>query len=262
MVARGARESTAVHDELPDDTEESVMGTMLHQIAIRTLSEMLEVLREEQGAPWSVVSQVAIRGFRKRSGAAYAPMPDVFLHARAVPHDVTEISLAAYGPPLLVAEVASPTTYLRDLGLKAEAYARGGVGEYVVFDTDGRLLGARGPVWAQRLGGPEAGASRPWRAEGDGRWHSALGFALAPQGTLLRVYDGAGVAVPSQTEEHRLRKQAEYGQREAERRQQEAERRRQEAEYGQQEADRRRQEAERRAADLEAELRRLRGQHG
>jgi len=189
-------------------------------------------------------------------------MPDVFLHARAVPHDVTEISLAAYGPPLLVAEVASPTTYLRDLGLKAEAYARGGVGEYVVFDTDGRLLGARGPVWAQRLGGPEAGASRPWRAEGDGRWHSALGFALAPQGTLLRVYDGAGVAVPSQTEEHRLRKQAEYGQREAERRQQEAERRRQEAEYGQQEADRRRQEAERRAADLEAELRRLRGQHG
>jgi len=70
MVARGARESTAVHDELPDDTEESVMGTMLHQIAIRTLSEMLEVLREEQGVPWSVVSQVTIRGFRKRSGAA------------------------------------------------------------------------------------------------------------------------------------------------------------------------------------------------
>jgi len=255
MVARGAGQATAVHDKLPDDTEESVMGTMLHQIAIRTLSEMLDVLREEQAAPWSVVSQVAIAGFRKRNGAPYAPMPDVFLHARAVPHTVTEISLAAYGPPLLVAEVASPTTYLRDLGLKAEAYARGGVGEYLVFDTDGRLLGARGPVWARRLSGPEAGAYTPWRPEGDGRWHSALGFSLAPVGALLRVYDGAGVAVPSQSEEHRLRKEAEY-------RQQEAEYRQQEAEQRQQEAERQRQEAERRAAELEAELRRLRGQEG
>jgi len=55
--------------------------------------------------------------------------------------------------------------------------------------TDGQLLGARGPIWAQRLSGPGgAGEYTPWRAAAEGRWHSALGISLAPAGALLRVY--------------------------------------------------------------------------
>jgi len=58
--------------------------------------------------------------------------------------------------------------------------------------TDGQLLGARGPIWAPRLSGPgSAGEYTPWRAA-EGRWHSALCCSLAPAGALLRVYEGRG----------------------------------------------------------------------
>ncbi len=206
----------------------------------------------------------------------------------ALPTGSTEVTLAAYGPPHLVVEIASRTTVGNDVGAKALSYALGGVAEYLVADVSGEGLlgGERVVAWRLR---PEGGGTlTPWLPEADGRWHSAWGFALGVQGLLVRVYTPEGVAVSTghehslrrqeaerlrqeaerrEHEEELRRQQAEAAQAQAERREheealrrQQAERREQQAEEARQEEARRRQQAEQRATALEAELRRLRGE--
>jgi hypothetical protein len=106
---------------------------------------------------------------------------------------------------------------------------------------------------------------------------------LAPEGVLLRVYDSTGRAVPTDDEERQRRQHAEQqAQREAQARreaeqqaQHEAQARREAEERAEQEAQARqeaeqqaqheaqaRREAEQRLAQLEEDLRRLRGQEG
>jgi len=259
---------------LLDDTEESVVGTSLHQRAISTLADMLEELRRTHKHTWDVGRNLGFRGFPQPHGEPYAPKPDVVVHPRALPTGLTEVTLAAYGPPHLVVEIASRTTVGNDVGAKALSYALGGVAEYLVADIGGEgLLGGQ-LVVAWRLSPEGGGTLTPWLPEADGRWHSAWGFALGVQGLLVRVYTPEGVAVSTGHEHSVLRQQAEVALREEARRRQEAERReyeealrRQEAEAAQAQAERREQEAERlrqqaegRAAALEVELRRLRGE--
>jgi len=259
---------------LLDDTEESVVGTSLHQRAISTLADMLEELRRTHKHTWDVGRNLGFRGFPQPHGEPYAPKPDVVVHPRALPTGLTEVTLAAYGPPHLVVEIASRTTVGNDVGAKALSYALGGVAEYLVADIGGEgLLGGQ-LVVAWRLSPEGGGTLTPWLPEADGRWHSAWGFALGVQGLLVRVYTPDGVAVSTGHEHSVLRQQAEVALREEARRRQEAERReyeealrRQEAEAAQAQAERREQEAERlrqqaegRAAALEVELRRLRGE--
>ncbi|GAC1436377.1 MAG: hypothetical protein NVSMB65_10400 [Chloroflexota bacterium] len=246
---------------LADDTEESILGTIRHQDAIAALARMLRLLREQQGGTWGAGTQIGIEGFTRPDGTAYAPMPDVFVHPRPIPEDVTSITLAAYGPPWLIVEVASPSTVAADLGEKARTYARGGVLEYLVFDVDARLV--PGQVRAWRLSREGEGGLTPWAPEADGRWHSAhVPLALAPEGVLLRVYDRAGRVVPTDTEERQRREHAEWEARQEARRRQEAEQRAQEAEQRAEEEARRREKAEVRLAEFEAELRRRQGQDG
>src|SRR5579871_5101289 len=135
MIANQTGQAPITWAWLPDDTEESVVGTPLHQKAISTLADLPENLRDDAGASWDVGRQLGVRGFRRRDGTIYTPIPDVQVHPRRLPKDQTEISLAAYGPPHLVVEVASPSTVEEDIGEKALTYARGGVQEYIVFDV-------------------------------------------------------------------------------------------------------------------------------
>ena len=287
MVAQ-RRGPVAGRTPLCDDTEESVVGTPLHQITISALADALTELRRARGYTWNVGRNMGFRGFPQPTGLPYAPKPDVVVHPRALPTGGTEVTLAAYGPPHLVVEIASRTTVENDIGDKATSYALGGVAEYLVADVSGEgLLGGQ-LVVAWRLSPEGGGTLTPWLPEADGRWHSAWGFALGVQGLLVRVYTPEGVAVSTghehsllRQEAERLRQLAEQREREEARRRQEAERReyeealrRQEAEVAQaqaeaaqaqaerqrQEAERLRREAEGRAAALEVELRRLRGE--
>src|SRR5438093_13709663 len=107
MAAERERQAAADWRWLPDDTAESVVGTQWHQEAISRLAEMLLLLRDRTGASWDVATNLGIRGFLRRDGTVYAPKPDVCVHPRRLPRDEAEISLAEYGPPLLVVEVAS-----------------------------------------------------------------------------------------------------------------------------------------------------------
>jgi Uma2 family endonuclease len=238
------------------------VGTDLHQKAISTLADMLESLRDEEGTTWGVGRNLGIAGFRRRDGTAYAPKPDVCVYFTPLPANETELSLAECGPPVLVVEVASPTTVDADVGEKAATYARGGVQEYLVFDVSGALLGAAGPVWARRLRPEGGGTLEPWLPEGDGRWHSQCGAVLAAEGALLRVYSARGVAQATLREERQSRRAEEQRRLAAEEARQQEHAQRLAPEEARQREEERRLAAEERLVALEEELRRLRGGDG
>ncbi len=185
-------------DLLPDDTEETLVGTSLHQGAITTLYTSLTLCGPRRGLPWFVGNQIKVVVPRRDNKAPYMPYPDILVHPTITNASRTSLVLAADGPPALVIEVASPATAREnDINLlspagKPAVYEAIGVGEYLVFDPTGDIIGTQ--VWARRAG---LGGFVPWEPEADGRWVStSLGIAFEPRGVLLRVYDQDGRLVP------------------------------------------------------------------
>ncbi len=190
MVQAPARWATyRVPDTLPDDTEESIVGTEWHQEAISALAGMLGEARRRHGALWAPCNQIALTGLRRTSGRAYDPKPDVMVLSRPLPSGaVSSVALADVGAPLFIAEVASRSTVGADVGEKQQVYEAIGVQEYIVFDPDGALLST--PLLAWRL---VEGAYVPWHAEATGLWRSAaLDVMLISTQPILGVRDRAG----------------------------------------------------------------------
>lgn len=180
-------------DTLPNDTEKTLMGTSLHQAAIVTLYTSLEQCGPDRGLPWFVGNQIKLI-IPRQGRRSYQPSPDILVHPTLTSGTRESLHVAADGPPVLIIEVASPSTAVeRDINLtsptgKPGVYAAIGVREYLVFDPSDDILET--PVWARRTG---PGGYVPWEPDGHGRWFSAtLGVAFEPQGTLLRVYDQEG----------------------------------------------------------------------
>lgn len=219
-------------DTLPNDTEETLVGSSLHQAAIVALYTSLEQCGPDRGLPWFIGNQIKLIIPRQGRGS-YQPSPDILVHPTLTSGSRESLHITADGPPVLVIEVASPSTAAdRDVNLtsphgKPGVYASIGVREYLVFDPTGDILGE--PVWARRIG---PGGFVPWERDGFGRWFSStLGIAFEPQGTLLRVFDQDGNAVRFTKELAELAAEQEW----------------------------RITEQQRRLAELEAELRKLRG---
>ena len=211
---------------MKDDTEEDLVGSDLHQRAIRTTHQSLELAGPERGLPWHVSMQLVVR-MGLVGSRDWNPSPDVFVHPTAGTEPRTSFDAVAEGVPPLVLEVASPRTWDYDVDVKEYLYHLAGVREYLVFDPTGELLGSAVRAWHQGPTGWET-----WRAGEDGRWHCAtIGVSFRPEGTLLRVHDAEGAVMPILSELARERA--------ALARQQEA--------------------LARRIAELEAENRRLRG---
>ena len=183
----------------PDDTEESVVGANLHQWTIGALkaglNQVASALASPAGSwPWQAYMQTTITGWRRPEGAAYTTLPDIYIYRQGLDLRRPSLSLERDGPPLLVVEVLSPTTYQADLDLekgKGSSYARGGVLEYLTLDPTGEFAEYRpeqGRAW--RL---EHGVYRPWRPDRHGRWHSAhLGIAIGLEGVQVAVYAANG----------------------------------------------------------------------
>jgi Uma2 family endonuclease len=186
----------AQFNHLDDDTEESVVGSSLHQDAITQLYVSLQLASHEQ---WLVSNQLTIVIMRE-GALPYRPIPDLFVHMTARPAHRTSLPIAMDGPPALIVEVASPTTVDNDINIhtgKAGVYAEIGVAEYLVFDPTGEDLGTL--VWARRAG---PGGFVPWEPDANGRWVSTVvGVSFAPVGALLRVYDRNGALVPLASEQ-------------------------------------------------------------
>ncbi len=184
-------------DVIPDDTEESIVGSVIHQDAIVTAADGLRISAARRDLPWFVSNQQFLlllnegRPFPRRIG------PDVCVYQSLPMVNPTSIPVAQHGPPTLILEVASPGTALAndtnifDPQAKPRLYERIGVAEYIAFDPTGEIYGA--PIWAQHRG-PEG--FMPWLPEGDGRLHSVLGISFMQVGHLLRVYDHDGQLVP------------------------------------------------------------------
>ena len=141
--------------------------------------------------------------------------------------------------PSVVIEVASKSTYRRDLEEKKDLYQSLGVAEYYVTDPmppEKRCLPE--PLMAYWLNEAGEYVRQPLR---DGRIYSpALGLELVHDGTTLRVFDPVQQAFIPTYEESRTAQQ--------------------EAERAQQEAERARQAAEARAAQQAAENEQLRAE--
>jgi hypothetical protein len=180
----------------PDDTEESILGTDLHQTTITNLrwgiNEAARLNRQPgQPVPWKALSQIALLGCVRPDGSAYRTYPDVFVYPRFIEPDRGALTLAVDGPPVLIIEVLSESTYEVDVDLvrgKGYSYARAGVQEYLALDPTGAFLPQRGQAW--RL---VDGVYRPWEPDATGRWQSAeIGVAIGLEGTLATVYTRDG----------------------------------------------------------------------
>jgi len=190
------------YDALPDDTEETLVGSSLHQGAITAIYTGLILCGPQRGLPWFVGNQIELVIPREGNTRPYKPSPDILVHPTLTNASRTSLILATDGPPALIIEVASPSTALRnDINLidstgKPSVYADIGVREYLVFDPTGDILGVQ--VWARRSG---ANGFIPWTSDANGRWTSStLGVSFEPQGVLLRVYNQDGALIPTVTE--------------------------------------------------------------
>ncbi len=220
----------------PDDTEESVLGTNLHQATITNLrvglNEVAAALAPPgQAAPWQALSQTIIRNFRRRDGSRYKTLPDVFVYRQAIDERRKSLSVETDGPPVLIVESLSDSTHDVDLNLmdgKGYSYAHAGVREYLILDPTGEFMPERGQGW--RL---HDGVYRPWLPNEQGRWQSQeIAAAIGLEGVQVVVYtsDGRRQLREGEVARELARRDAELARRDAEIRRQDAELARRDAE--------------------------------
>ena len=180
----------------PDDTEESVMGTSLHQTTILNLRLGINdaaVVSTPEGAPlvWQAGGQTMVRQFRRPDGSEYTILPDVFVYRHPWDDTRRSLNLPEDGPPVLLIEVLSKETFRNDLDLlkgKGYSYRLAGVREYLTLDPEHQYTPEGALGW--RL---EGGVYRPWQPEGEGRFVSReLPLAFALEGARAAVYMADG----------------------------------------------------------------------
>jgi Uma2 family endonuclease len=195
MVALGPE-----FDLLPDDTEEALLGSMLHQRVLVSDVNSLTRYSKRENLGWQIGNQLKLIIPRESGERSYQPSPDIIVHtASNLTARQPSLAINVYGPPALAIEVCSPSTaFEHDIDTinpraKPSVYVKAGIPEYLVFDPTSDILPEFVRAW--RIG--SAGDYEPWLPDpATGRWHSALGVSFAPQGVLLRVYDPDGNIVP------------------------------------------------------------------
>jgi Uma2 family endonuclease len=206
----------------PDDTEESVVGTDLHQKTITNLrlgiNECAELARQAEGpAPWQALSQIVLLGGRSRDRDDYRTMPDVFVYKRPIDLNRGSLTLSVDGPPALIIEVLSESTYATDIDLergKGYTYAQAGVPEYLTIDPVGAFLSESIRAW--RLVG---GIYQPWLSAANGRWQSEeIGISVGLEGIMATIHaaDGRRQLREGEIARELVRKDAELSRRDAE----------------------------------------------
>ena len=131
---------------LKDDSEEDLVGSDLHQTAIRVLSDSLWLLGPERGLPWHVSSQLVVL-MGKIGGKVWHPSPDIFVHPTAGAAPRNSFDVHDESVPPFVIEVASPSTWEYDTAAKRRSYGYVGVQEYLVFDPTTDLWGSPVLAW-------------------------------------------------------------------------------------------------------------------
>lgn len=194
----------------PDDTEESILGTNLHQTTITNLrlgiNEAAHLYQEgDQPLPWEASSQILILGWRRPDGSAYRTFPDVFVYPHPIGPNRASMSVAIDGPPVLIIEVLSESTYEVDLDVEAGkgySYAQARVHEYLTLDPMGLVVPEGGRAW--RLVGS---SYQPWERDGLGRWRSQeIPISIEMEGTMATVYTHEGQRLLREDEAAQMQK--------------------------------------------------------
>jgi putative restriction endonuclease len=193
MASIPARSATALWP--PDDTEESIVGVDRHQldiISLRTgINEEAHRLAGDGPVRWQAISQIMYLGCVRPDGSPYTLYPDVFVFPRSMDRTRSSYMLRQDGPPVLVVEVASDSTYEADLDLergKGWSYQHVGVLEYLVLDPTGIFVPGTGRGW--RLAG---GVYVPWERDTAGRWRSeVIGVSFGVEDGLAAAYGAGG----------------------------------------------------------------------
>ena len=193
---------STIYDRLliDDDTEESVSGSDYHLAAIVALYDVLLRYAQHAVKRWYVTAEVLVLvDVPDRVRNPWRAMPDVYV-VRDTP-DTFRTSLdtrqgASF--PQFVCEVASNSTWDRDIVEKQRVYADLGTREYLVFDPTAEFLGQSLRAWRR----VPTGAWEPWEPDGQGFLTSVAldGLRLRAEGTLLRVYDPLGALLPTARE--------------------------------------------------------------
>ncbi|HEY8285965.1 MAG TPA: Uma2 family endonuclease [Chloroflexota bacterium] len=199
----------------PDDTEESILGISLHQativhvrVGIVGASRLYKT--DEKPVPWTVETQLIFLGCRRPDGSLYRTYPDLFIFAKPMDLYRGSFSLAEDGPPVLVVEVLSESTYEADLDLargKGYSYARAGIQEYLTIDPTYTMLPEGIRAWRLR-----DGVYQPWLPDADNRWQSEqLPIAIALEGIWATVYtrDGRRMHREGEFEEELMHRESE-----------------------------------------------------
>ncbi len=193
---------STIYDRLliEDDTEESVSGSDYHLAAIFALYDVLLRYAQRAFKRWYVTAEVLVLvDVPDRVRNPWRAMPDVYV-VRDTP-DTFRTSLdtrTGESFPQFLCEVASDSTWDRDIVEKQRVYADLGAREYLVFDPTTEFLGQPLRAWRRSPNG----AWEPWEPEGQGFLMSVAldGLRLRAEGTLLRVYDPLGALLPTARE--------------------------------------------------------------
>jgi len=180
----------------PDDTEESILGSDLHQTTITNLrlglhEAAVSELPADAPARWRALTQITLLGCRRPDGSAYRTYPDIFVFPHPVDLERTSFSVQHDGPPVLIIEVLSESTYAADLDVlrgKGYSYGQAGVREYLTMDPLRRFLPEGICAWRLR-----DGLYTPWLPETTGRWRSeviGVEFGLDGIWSTVHTYDG------------------------------------------------------------------------
>ncbi len=193
---------STIYDRLliDDDTEESVSGSDYHLAAIFALYDVLLRYAQRTAKRWYVTAEVLVLvDVPDRVRNPWRAMPDVYVVLDTP--DTFRISLdtrTGESFPQFLCEVASDSTWDRDIVEKQRVYADLGALEYLVFDPTTEFLGQPLRAWRRA----PTGAWESWEPDGQGFLTSTAldGLRLRAEGTLLRVYDPLGALLPTARE--------------------------------------------------------------
>jgi Uma2 family endonuclease len=229
------------------------LGTDLHQSTIRYLAGAINMaaragLQREEPSPWRALTQLEYLGCRRPDGSPLRTYPDLFVFRHTIDRRRGSFSLEVDGPPSLIVEVLSESTYRSDLNLergKAFSYRAAGAPEYLVIDPTYAMLPEGMLGWQlvdERY--------ETWRPAAGGRLYSTqLPLAFALEGALARVFLGDGTPMPRDEEmwEALARRDADLARRDADLARRDADLARRDADLARKDADlaREREEVER-----------------
>ena len=109
--------------------------TLLHILIAKQIEQRLEAEIRRLGQPWLALREVGIRTALRRSRIA-----DLCVVERALVDARLNDAAVFEEPPLLVVEVVSPESAVRDYRYKRTEYAAAEIGEYWVVDPQQRRL--------------------------------------------------------------------------------------------------------------------------